>query len=60
MKKWVIDNVITPILLARALAAYRHGSQRPSDFERLGNGRSTKSIKKAVPRSKPEEKPEIG
>lgn len=57
MRKWVIDNVITPIVLARALAAYRQASQERNDFKKLSNERSTK---RAVLTSKHKETPHIG
>jgi hypothetical protein len=37
MKKWVIDNIITPIVLATALAAYRQVSHKPSDRKKLND-----------------------
>ena len=40
MKKWVIDNVITPIVLATAFAAYRRVSHEASDAKKLSGARS--------------------
>jgi hypothetical protein len=56
MRKWVIDNVITPIVLARALAAYRQAGQERNDFEKVGSERS----RRAARTSKQKEKPYIG
>ena len=56
MRKWVIDNVITPIVLTRALAVYRQAGQERNDFEKF---RKECSTKRAVRTSK-QETPYIG